>query len=218
MRQLLKPFVLLFCLGGMIIASSPRLQAQAGGYSGGAFALGIRSTANKFLDDHVNLGIGAGGQFKFGISDRVNTEWFADYINSSIGDYGFRRDYHIGWSVQFAMNKEGFGRVGKITPYILGGQCFDLTTVGIRTKENVGPIFSAAAQIGAGGSWFVTEPFEITLQAQYMMHISKDVHIEGSGDTWWTDPPEVHVENGANFLGHLLFTLSANYYFLDFSK
>ena len=186
------------------------LSAQERVYGGGSFGLGIRSTFNYFLEDGMT-GLGAGGQWKLGFTDRVNTEWFFDYITSHSDELGAARDdYHIGWSVQFAFKKDGFGGTG-LTPYVLGGQCFDLTRVETATDRT--PLnFSAAVQAGLGASWFVHPRVEFTGQAQYMVHLGKDVHAE-------TDDhghSHIHESNGFSFLGHGLLTFSCNVYFLKF--
>jgi len=197
-----------------MVLLSPFLSfGQGGQYSGGAVAIGMRSTANVFTADGAS-GLGAGGQFKIGISKRVNTQWFLDYISSRIEETGYRKDYHIGWSVQFGLGGEGFGEAGKVRPYILAGQCFDLTKVGIQNNTESPLIFSAAAQAGAGISWFPVSPLELTLQGQWMAHLTKDVHIDWDAPTG----PQIHEEKGANFEGHLLFTLAANLYFADLVK
>jgi hypothetical protein len=191
-------------------------QAQAQSYySGGAFALGMRSTFNVFPDDGA-MGFGSGGQFKIGVTPRVNTEWFADIIHSSKDQMYYRNDYHIGWSVQFALAKEGFG-AQRFTPYVLAGQCFDLTqayldldTLPLQT-EKAG---SAACQAGAGISAFLNDRLEATLQAQYMLHLTKDVHLEEEEGAL----PFLHTEKGVDFAGHALFTLSMNYYLFDLKR
>lgn len=62
----------------------------------GMFSLGVRTTHNSF--SHDGNGIGTGGHFRIQLSERINTEWFADYI--SAGDELIRSNYvHIGWSV-----------------------------------------------------------------------------------------------------------------------
>lgn len=190
--------------------TNPLLAQDAPAYKGGSIGLGLRTTGNYFLDNNL-AGLGAGGQFKVGFSPRVNTEWFFDYIQSSGPNESFRRDYHIGWSVQFAMNKAGFGRQ-RITPYLLGGQCFDLTEVGF-TGYNKSPlIFSAAAQVGAGISTFVLPRVELNLQTQYMVHLSKDIHLE---EEPVAGAANYHIDQGLNFQGHLLLNASMNFYFLQ---
>jgi hypothetical protein len=182
---------------------------SAVGYRGGSFGLGVRTTGNYFLDNDM-AGLGAGGQFKVGFGSRANTEWFLDYIQSTGQDDAFRRDYHIGWSVQFALREGGFGSQ-RFTPYLLGGQCFDLTEVGYTRLFKSPLVFSAAAQVGAGLSTFVQPRLELNLQTQYMVHLGKDVHVEN-------DPilgKQYHIENGLNFKGHLLLNASLNFYFLQ---
>ncbi|MGL4599812.1 MAG: hypothetical protein ACRCYO_19965, partial [Bacteroidia bacterium] len=39
------------------------------------------------------------GQFRIRLTDRINTEWFADYISTNLNNLASRSDYHIGWSV-----------------------------------------------------------------------------------------------------------------------
>lgn len=193
----------------------PQAASAQRNYSGGALALGMRSTMNIFPDDGA-MGFGSGGQFKIGVSKRVNTEWFADIIHSSKNDYYYRNDYHIGWSVQFALAKKGFAE-NRFTPYVLAGQCFDLTRATLdlgpfaKTTEKAG---SAACQVGTGVSAFLNDRLETTLQAQYMLHLTRDVHLEEPEGLL----PQLHSEKGVDFAGHALFTLSLNYYFADLKK
>ena len=70
----------------------------------GRFSLGVRSSMSLFNDGNAGIGQGAGGQFRIQVNKKVNTEWFADYITSGIGDYANRKDGHIGWSVMFYMS------------------------------------------------------------------------------------------------------------------
>lgn len=200
----------------MVMGMGSLLPAQ-GFYQGGSFALGVRNTANLFTEDG-SAGIGAGGQFKIGFGPKVNTEWFYDYISSKPADFGFRQDHHIGWSVQFAPFKQGYGDKAFV-PYFLGGQCFDLTR--LRTQRSNGPlydsgqIFSAAVQVGVGVSKFIGPRLELTLQGQYMVHLGKDAHFHQDEITGLN---EVEVHNETSLAGHLLFTFSANYYLFNLWK
>lgn len=187
--------------------------AQGGSYSPGAFALGIRTTANVFTADGAR-GLGSGGQFKIGVTKQINTQWFADVIQSRVNEIGFRKDYHIGWSVQFGFLGEGFGEVGKLRPYFMGGQCFDLTQLGLQNITETEPLFSAAAHLGTGVSFFPVSSLEMNLQGQWMAHLTGDAHFEWDGP----NAPYIHVEKGANLEGHVLITLAANYYFADFKQ
>src|SRR5260221_10713168 len=91
--------------------------------SSGTFSLGTRNTISMFNDDAA-VGKGIGGQFRLQFCDRINTEWYADYITSKNGHYTFRNDYHIGWSVMYYpgnnIHFETF-----LQPYIIAGHCFD---------------------------------------------------------------------------------------------
>lgn len=198
-------------LGIVFLCLATSSFAQAPPYGGGSFGLGLRNAANIFGHNGM-VGLGAGGHFKLGVGSRVNTEWFLDYITSAGEQSSYRHDYHIGWAVQFALLKKGFGEAG-ISPYIMGGQCFDLTRVGIRVVDESPLVFSAAAQAGAGISTFVHPRLELNLQAQYMMHLTKNVeaHFHSPGDS------EVQVGN-ASFKGHTLLTGTLTFYFLRFWK
>ena len=182
---------------------------------------GIRTTGSVFLGDNA-AGFGSGGQWKGLFWHRVNTEWYLDILNSSAGLNGYRKDTHIGWSVQFAVNKGGY-QTRKPIPFVEAGQCFDWTKVGYIVHEGtkssppyeVGPIFSAATQAGAGVSWFPVSRLEFTAEAQYMIHITKDVHLEFDNYNFANN---INQSNGIDFSGHILGTLGITWYIIQSQK
>lgn len=178
----------------------------------GRFGLGMRNAANLWGDNQM-LGIGAGGQFKLAFSPRVNTDFFADLIDSKGEKGSFRKDYHIGWAVQFGLFKGGFGS-RKFVPYIMAGQCFDLTKVGVVYQTASPLVFSAAVQGGVGVSSFVHRNVELNLQLQYMMHMTQHVHLD------WDElgVASYEIDKGASTEGHLLTTFSMTFYFLNLWK
>ena len=92
---------------------------------GGLFSLGMRTTVSAFNGhDDESPGFGIGGQFRLQFADRVNSDWFFDYITSDIGDVASRTDYHIGWSVLYYLTKEPATR---LKPYLLGSSQFNPT-------------------------------------------------------------------------------------------
>ncbi len=178
---------------------------------GGIFSLGMRTTVSTF--NHGNwddVGTGVGGQYRIQFHDRVNTEWYADYLTSKIGKLGQRTDAHIGWSVMFYPLKDpSYKRFLK--PYIVMGHCFDYSKV----SENANPQnsmerWSAAIQCGVGNHFNLTDRLDLTMKAQYMFHLGNHVeaHIE-------EDKFEIHEHGGLSLEGHLLFTLSVNYKIAD---
>lgn len=183
-------------------------QAQERKFEGGRFGLGMRNAMN-FWGENKMLGFGAGGQFKLAFSPRVNTDFFADIISSKGEFDSYRKDYHIGWGVQFALAKDGFGS-RTFVPYIMAGQCFDLTKVGVKLGTETPLIFSAAVQGGAGVSSFVHPALELNLQMQYMMHLTQHVHLDFDEN----GIASTEVEKGASASGHLLGTFSFTVYFL----
>jgi len=73
---------------------------------GGIFSLGVRVPISAFNDgDWRNMGTGAGGQFRIRIAERLNTDWFFDYVTGNVGNFASRTDYHIGWSVVYYLGK-----------------------------------------------------------------------------------------------------------------
>ncbi len=179
---------------------------------GGSFELGIRSTTSTF-GSTGNLGYGIGGQFRIRMSNRVNTEWFSDFITEDIDGLAKRNDYHIGWSVMFypinPIHK-------KITPYILAGHCFDYTkittTLKLQETETASKL-SSATQIGLGTHFNLTDKFNISLSSQYMLHLGNDIHTEVHRENGHS---ELHIESDGHgetvsLEGHILYTISINY-------
>jgi hypothetical protein len=176
----------------------------------GTFSLGTRNTVSMFNDDNAT-GKGIGGQFRIQFSNRVNSEWYFDYITSKNASYTFRNDYHIGWSVMlYTKNNYGFGYL--FQPYLIAGHCFDLSKVTAqKNKSNYASRLSMAAQAGVGTHINITQKLDCSLSGQYMLHFGKDIETNIKGE-------EVIIEK-KNFSqpdGHLLFCLSFNYKFFHF--
>ena len=174
------------------------------GYKG-EISLGLRTTTSLFTNEQ-NPGLGTGGQFRIGLGKRVNTEWFADYIQSNIANLGRRRDVHIGWSVMyypFAVKKT-------FSPYVVAGHCFDYTHVSsFSTDVQAQKRWRSATQAGAGVSWALSNNTDLTLLSQYMIHLGNDVHYhidEHDGVKKLEIDPKPH----SSLEGHLLVTLSLN--------
>jgi len=171
------------------------------------FSLGLRSTYNSF--SHDGNGLGAGGHFRIQLSDRINTEWFADYI--SIGGENVRSNYaHIGWSVLFYTFKS-HQYPKKIQPYISAGHCFDYNKkVSVRDPENFQDRWGSAVQAGIGTHIYLSERFDISISSLYMIHLTPEIsahtHIENGITNVEFDK---HSHSGLE--GHLLTTLSINY-------
>lgn len=178
----------------------------------GYFQLGVRSTVSAFSDDGAT-GFGYGGQFRIRVLSRLNTDWFADYITTDISGIARRVDEHIGWSVlAYPFNYET--SKGKVTPYILAGHCFDYTKVSKNNSDFSIDKWSSAVQAGIGAHYNVTDRMDISLTAQYMMHLGYDIHtevIEFDGHK------EVLIEKEKNrgVEGHMLINLSMNVRLFD---
>lgn len=195
--------LLIFC--SMNIKADDFLKERSSGW----FSLGTRNTFSVFNDiENETSGKGIGGQFRIQLNDRLNTEWFADYLTSQIGDYADRKDYHIGWSVMYYPGKNiYFEKI--LQPYILLGHCFDYTEVSIAGQpENMDHRWSIATQAGLGTHLNLTERLDISLSGQYMLHFGKELNVVESEGVYAVEK-EDHMHIG----GHLLISLSANFKF-----
>ncbi len=173
----------------------------------GTISLGTRNTVSMFNDDQAT-GKGIGGQSRIQFGNRVNTEWYFDYITSKKGSYTYRNDYHIGWSVMlYTKNNNRFDRL--LQPYLVAGHCFDYTKVTEqKNKSNFAGRLSMATQAGLGTHINITQKLDCSLSGQYILHFGKDIETTMKGD-------EVIIakKNYSKPDGHLLFTLSFNYKF-----
>lgn len=171
----------------------------------GWFSLGVRTTANVFSDD--GFGVGAGGQFRVQLSNRVNTDWFADYIAVQ-KDNITRSEYaHIGWSVLFYPVKKLQYPTYKAQPFLLAGHCFDYNKKTIMAQPSISKSrWGAAVQMGAGSHFYLSERFDVTLMLQYMIHLTKELEVEGNEGNY-----EISTKKPSALEGHLLCTVSLNY-------
>lgn len=184
------------------------LKAQS---DAGTFSLGVRNTVSLFDHDKAaKVGYGIGGQYRVQVLDRLNTEWFLDYLQQDLGDIAFRKDIHIGWSLMFypwLLKDKSKHQIFK--PYIVAGHCFDWSELHIKDYRNLkGKKFSSAIQAGTGAHFNISKKMDVTLLAQYMIHLGKDVAIAYDTNT--------HVHNIDEYkhtaaTGHLLITVGLNY-------
>jgi opacity protein-like surface antigen len=178
----------------------------------GTVSFGVRSTVSLFNHGgEDDAGYGAGGHFRVLLTKRLNTEWFADYLSNATHDSAARRDAHIGWSVMYYLvETQGFER--KFTPYVVAGHCFDYTQVSLNHInpfiDAIGPEtesrWSSAIQAGLGTHYNLTQRFDVSIAAQYMIHFGEEYHIEEL--PYRRIVTEYH--NGLE--GHLLVSLSLN--------
>lgn len=175
----------------------------------GDLQLGVRSTVSLFNDSETNdFGKGIGGQFRLQLADRINTDWFFDYLSSDIGSLANRTDYHIGWSVLFYPYLKEHQL---IKPYILAGHCFDYSYMAENlNKSNFSERWSSAIQAGIGSHFRLSPRMDISLTTQYMIHLGNHIHpITAFNSISFVE------EKGASLEGHLLITIGVNYKIAD---
>lgn len=174
---------------------------------GGLVSFGQRTTLSMFNGEQERPAIGIGGQFRIQLSDRVNTEWFLDYLPTT-NTYTRRNDAHIGWSVMFYPLKNAFP---KVQPYVVAGHCFDYTKhTDLSNSANSIQRWSSAVQAGIGVHFNLTQRLDLTLLSQYMIHLGTDVHSHVLNGQVYFDKHQ-----GGALEGHLLSTLSLNYKIFD---
>ncbi len=183
---------------------------ETGDYNAaGKVSLGTRNTFSMFNDD-PGIGIGIGGQTRLQISERINTEWFFDYITSKYKTYTNRNDYHFGWSVMYYPgNTVDFSNL--LQPYIIAGHCFDYSKVWEQqNRSNNADRWSMATQAGLGSHININRSLDCSLSAQYMLHFGKEIETG-------IDKGIVNIEkqNYTSVDGHFLVTVSFNYKFFN---
>lgn len=176
----------------------------------GQFSFGMRTTTSLFGHDNIP-GLGVGGQMRWQILNYINTEWFADWITIDLDGAGTRNNAHIGWSVLFYPKQ-----FGRFTPYAIAGHCFDyakvtpFSTPYLDRSGDVTSRWSSAIQAGLGAHYFLSDRFDISLAAQYMLHLGNHLDYEildtPSGPYLDTDS---HTD-GPGQEGHILITASLN--------
>ena len=173
--------------------------------SPGMFSIGTRNSFSMFNDDNA-LGKGFGGQVRIQLGKRLGSEWFADYISSKNGTSTFRNDYHIGWSLMYYPIKN-IESPKIIQPYFLAGHCFDYSKVAQQgNKSNNADRLSMATQAGLGTHINITNRFDCSLSAQYMLHFGKDIETTINKNVVVIEKKDLSTPDG-----HLLVSLSFNY-------
>jgi hypothetical protein len=175
----------------------------------GQFSLGGRNTIGVF-NSHGSASYGMGGQFRIRLSERVNTEWYADYMTSHLNHKVGRTDYHIGWSVFYYYLPQEPMHTPKLLPFVEAGHCFDYASLTILGHIGHGQSmqrWSSAVQMGTGTHFNLTHRFDITFKVQYMLHLGGHIHAHE------ISPDHYMLEEHTGFEreGHILSTLSINY-------
>lgn len=192
-----------------LLPSSMQANWISSDLSSGLFSLGTRNTFSVFSEDKAP-GIGIGGQFRLQFSDRINTEWYFDYITARPGADVFRNDYHIGWSVMYYLqDNKNYNKL--LTPYLVAGHCFDYVLMAGRDdRANFADRYSMATQAGAGLHLNITPRFDATLTGQYMIHFGKEIEVNSTPERVSFKKKDYSAPDG-----HWLVTLSFNYKFAD---
>lgn len=176
------------------------------------FALGMRSTASVF--SHDGVGIGTGGQFRIQFNQRLNSDWFADYITININNKVKSEYAHIGWSVLFyPFQSMLYPKI--FQPYILAGHCFDYNKkTSIKGATQYRERWGSAVQAGIGSHFNITKRLDISLMAQYMIHLTSEITFtEGNSDNI-----QFNQSSPNTLEGHLLITISVNYKVFGYGK
>ncbi|MCH2235309.1 MAG: hypothetical protein MK078_13745 [Crocinitomicaceae bacterium] len=183
----------------------------------GDLEFGLRTSSSLFGRDGI-AGLGTGGQFRVQILDKINTEWFADYISLDLNGAGVRNNAHIGWSVLFYPKK-----FGSLIPYVAAGHCFDYakvipnSTSFVDRSDDIITRWSSAVQAGIGSHYYFTPRFNLSFSAQYMMHLGQhlDYDLDELSQGYYLETHDHSGSGEAALEGHLLLTFSLNYKLAD---
>lgn len=208
-KNSLKKFLVAYFYGITFLSLSQPLKIKNN--ESGILSLGVRTTVSLFNDSETgNFGTGAGGQFRLQLAERVNTDWFFDYLTADVKGIAHRTDYHIGWSVLFypyLKEKQLF------KPYILAGHCFDYSKITENAnRNNFAERWSSAVQMGIGTHINLTQRLDFTVMGQYMIHLGNEIHPEVINNQLVYTNDHHH---GASLEGHLLITLGIHYKIVD---
>lgn len=197
--------ILLF--SGLLVSNTSLAQSKmyANKSDKGTISIGVRSTLSAFDSD--GTGLGTGGQFRIQLGDRVNTDWFADYISINSDDVVQSIYYHVGWSVLFyPIKNKAF--LNRFQPYLAAGHCFDYNRKTLIENRDVSKgRWGSAAQAGVGTHFHITSRVDLTLSSLYMVHLTKELELEQHHDGEY----EFHEHSHNVLQGHLLTTLSVNF-------
>ncbi len=168
-----------------------------------SFSLGMRSTVSMFSDDGV--GMGTGGQFRIQSNQRLNTDWFADYILINQANQVKSEYIHIGWSVLYYPLKAPT-KAYTVQPFLLAGHCFDYNQKTLLANTSINKHrWGAAPQMGMGFHFWLTDRADITWITQYMVHLTKEIELVEASN------PYFELASSKAFEGHWLNTISVNY-------
>lgn len=173
----------------------------------GQLSLGVRSSWGLVYEHDWNrISFGSGGQLRLRFSDKVNSDWFFDFLQGDLDDIGRRTDLHIGWSIlYYPLNKNGF-----VQPYIVAGHCFEFLTMSENgNPDNAASRKSASIQAGAGVHLHIAPRTDLSFMTQYMMHFGTNI------DVVQTDPVIFEKPGGIALQDHILLNFSINYIIAD---
>jgi hypothetical protein len=195
----------------MLVASLAQAQQSPpkdGDNPSGRFTVGGRSVMSLFSSHDGSLGVGTGGQFRLLLTERIDTVWFADWIESDEAGLARRRDLHLGWSVLFYPLAPRHHR-RFLHPFIVAGHCFDHTRLDVYDQDLNAGRWSSAVQAGGGLQLQISDRVDLSLTGQFMAHLGDDLHVHQVASC---DQQCTHLESrdGARLEGHLLTTLAVS--------
>ena len=216
------PMVIVMCLAGTVYGQET---ASVKNTHAGEISFGVRTTGSLFSSSGNYFGVGAGWQVRYRIDDKLGSEWFADWITTDIGGFGYRYDAHIGESMIIYLLKKP-GQKMRFSPYILGGFCGDYTKIQTnlyfddeqqmylkQSKDR----WSFATQLGLGTHFNFTERFDLSFSGQYVLHFGKDIDSHHATNSHGEKYLQIEKQ-GSALEGHFFFTISANFVIADLSR
>ncbi|MCS6917920.1 MAG: hypothetical protein RMK52_06455 [Chitinophagales bacterium] len=177
----------------------------------GVFGVGIRTAAGLSISDSaLRVSEGGGVQARLMVLQRLNTEWYAEWLRGGFSDAAYRTDVHLGLNTLLYFQR----RLQRVAPFVLTGIAADALTLHNRlTARHRTSSWTTALQGGIGFHINLTWRSDLTVSAAYQHHLSHQAILQTEESILAQVP-----RSGRTGDGHLLVTLSMNYKITDLWK
>ncbi|MCS6990547.1 MAG: hypothetical protein NZL95_01640 [Chitinophagales bacterium] len=177
----------------------------------GVFAAGIRTAAGLTLTDStLNLAQGVGLQARLLVLQRLNTEWYVEWLRGGFSDEAFRTDLHLGFNILGYFQR----RLQRVAPFLMTGFAADALTLNNRLEARHRTTSWTTAVLGAIGFHInLTWRSDLTIAVAYQHHLVHQALLQTAEGILAQVP-----RSGRTGDGHLLVQLSMNYKITDLWK
>lgn len=177
----------------------------------GVFGVGLRAAGGLAITDsvlHVTQGVGVQGRLM--LLQRLNTEWYAEWMRGGFSDAAFRTDVHLGLNALLYFQR----RLQRVAPYLVAGIAADALTLHNRVQyRHRTTSWTTALQGGMGFHINLTWRSDLSLSTAYQQHLRHNALLKTDEGLLAQVP-----QTGRTGDGHLLVVLSMNFKITDLWK